>query len=87
MPAHRSGGASKPWRSGAPVPPSRYPFNSEDQKARYRKWQAEYDRAIAGFAVCKLVREIGVADVLAPVRPVVDLHDRMTAAASALPLA
>jgi hypothetical protein len=77
----------KPWRSGTRVPPSRYPFASEEQIASYEKWRSEYDRAIARFSVYRLVRQIGLSEILPRVRTIVTLHDELTAIASDLPLA
>jgi hypothetical protein len=77
----------KPWRSGATVPPVHYPFTSDEQLAKHRRWQSDYDRAISGFSVCRMIRQIGTNAVLPPVAPVVALHDQLTAMASHRPLA
>jgi hypothetical protein len=77
----------KPWRAGAKVPPGRYPFASDEQVAKHRKWQADYDRAITHFSVCRLIRQIGVDETLPEVRPLLVVHDKLTAIAANRPLA
>jgi hypothetical protein len=72
----------KPWRSGTTVPPSRYPFTSEEQVAKYRKWQTDYDRAIAGFSVCRFLRHLGPSKVAPQLQPLIELHDHLTATTS-----
>lgn len=77
----------KPWRSGITVPPSRYPFQSQEQEAKYRRWQTDYDRAIARFGVCRLVAHTGITQIAPQIEPIVALHDQLTAVASNRPLA
>src|SRR5258706_2299879 len=68
----------KPWRCGAQVPPVRYPWESGEQEARFRQWLAAYERAMAGFSVCRLVQQIGPAGVHPEIAPIVALHDQFT---------
>lgn len=77
----------KPWRCAAPQPPLYYPFESPSAEARYRQWEAEYQRATANFAVCRLVAQYGRGRVHPDVEPVLTLHDRYCGVQSNLALA
>lgn len=77
----------KPWRIEQARPPTTFPFASAADEARMRRWQESYNAACTGFAVCRLVEEIGPRRVHADIARTVELHDRMTRATSDLPLA
>jgi len=68
----------KPWRCAIGRPPTRYPWSSRENEARFRQWQAEYERTIGNFSVCRLIEQIGSADVHPEVEPIVALHDKFT---------
>jgi hypothetical protein len=67
----------KPWRVGLRPPHERFPFESEDNEANFRTWQAGYERASARYAACKVMDEIANSPAHADVAPILELHDRM----------
>jgi hypothetical protein len=77
----------KPWRCGIGRPPSRYPWETVQDEMLYRRWEETYDRAAAGFTVCRLVKEIGVRGLHPEVAPIASLHDRMACATTEMGLA
>jgi hypothetical protein len=78
---------SKPWRCGAGRPPAGFPWESRDEEAKYRAWQADYERRDAGFKICEHVADIGQAVPLEPLRVVVETHDRLCRVDAKTPLA
>lgn len=77
----------KPWRCGTPNPPGQFPRTDPFIEARFRDWLPGYEAACEGHATCALLETIGDAPVADAVRPVLQLHDRMTRADSGLALA
>lgn len=83
----------KPWRVDYVRPPCRWPIvyskpqAQERQIERYKKWLEEYTKASGGFASCKFLMTLGNPEIHPDIKPVVDLHDRHSLAASSLPLA
>jgi hypothetical protein len=80
---------AKPWRMAAPVPPppSRYPWNNVKAEARYREWERRYTSASAAYAACRLIKQIGPAEVHPDVLPVLSLHDAIACPISGRELA
>ncbi len=66
----------KPWRCDIDPPPSRYPWESAQQEAQYRAWEAGYRQNSADFAVCRLVATYGGNRQHPDIAPIVTLHDR-----------
>jgi hypothetical protein len=77
----------KPWRCGIGKPPSRYPWETVQAERVYREWEETYDRAAAGYTVCRLVREIGERALHPDIAPIVALHDRMACSTREMGLA
>ncbi len=77
----------KPWRCEVSRPPLRYPWESLKDETRFRKWQRDYEKASATFAVCSLVGELGTTRLHADARAIVALHDARTGVGSDRPLA
>ena len=77
----------KHWRCGLSKPPARFPWDNTPDELRYRQWEADYQRASAQYAVCKLIKQIGSQAVHPDVAPILALHDRFTSPASNLALA
>lgn len=77
----------KPWRIAQPRPPTSFPYASAADEARMRRWQQAYAAASAGFAVCRLIEEIGPRRVHPDLARSLDVHDRLSRATSDLPLA
>jgi hypothetical protein len=77
----------KPWRCGAKVPPSQYPWPSEEQERRYRAWQERYRQAGQAYAVCELIECYG--DTLGDdqISAVLERHDDLTCADRPMQLA
>jgi hypothetical protein len=68
----------KYWRCGSEKPPSRFPWASAEEEARYREWEKAYAASAEQFATCAYVANFGDAHVDPAVQPMLDLHDRMT---------
>jgi hypothetical protein len=77
----------KPWRIEQPKPPTSFPFASAADEARMRRWQQAYEAASSGFAVCRLIEQIGTPRVHADLARTLETHDRLTRATADLPLA
>lgn len=81
---------AKPWRIGigAPMKPRRqlWPV-SEEKMSERTSWIARYESIARGYAACAFVEEIGSGIVHPEVRRVVELHDELSGALRALPLA
>jgi hypothetical protein len=67
---------AKFWRCGATKPPSRYPWDDPREEARYRQWEAAYQRQSSQFATCEFVQSIGDPMLHDAVAPVMGIHDR-----------
>lgn len=82
---------AKPWRIGMVdrIRPPVAAWSAEQASLPERlAWIAVYERKAAGHAACRYVASLGrVSDVHPKAREVRDLHDGMTRAESALPLA
>jgi hypothetical protein len=77
----------KAWRCGFSAPPVRWPFADAAAESRFAEWERAYETACRGWATFHYVRGIGSGRVSDTVRPLVELHDRMSLAESGLPLA
>lgn len=70
----------KPWRCGAPQPPTTFPWESTKHELDYRQWERRYDQASAGYITCRLVMRLGPETIHPDVLPIVSVHDRYTCA-------
>lgn len=77
----------KPWRCGKPKPPVNFPRENPKEEEVFRQWLADYDCTCARWATCQRVQTVGPGDVQEEARLLLELHDRLTKSASALPLA
>ena len=77
----------KPWRCEMEKPRERWPWRDEKGEARFRKWEAEYNKVSSGYATCKLVGQLGNSEIHPALRSLVELHDDFTQATSNLRLA
>ena len=66
----------KPWRRGFANPPSRFPWDSDEEQQHFRQWEQGYQAAIAGFTTCRLLAVVGVQQDHPEARLVRELHDR-----------
>lgn len=67
----------KPWRCGLRRPPSRFPWDTEEQERAQRRWEEGYERDSASFSTCALVASFGNALVHPDVAPILALHDEL----------
>ncbi len=82
--------SGKPWRVGmtahlAPRP-GVWPIKPEHLPRR-EQWIAEYERRAAGYSACRYVATFGIGAVNAEADRIRELHDEMTRATQALPMA
>lgn len=77
----------KPWRCGFKNPPGRWPWPDAKAEARYKDWEARYQKASKGHATCELIAAPGSQQVDPAVQLIVKVHDEMTFAESKLDLA
>lgn len=66
----------KPWRIRAGKPPVRFPFASSADEQTYRRWESDYNRISAAFAVCRKAAELGRREIHPEIEPIIALHDR-----------
>lgn len=80
----------KPWRIGIArhlrPRPGVWPIKPERMADR-QQWVADYERRAVSFAACGYLRTLGSGDIDPVVEQVRELHDRLSQANSALPLA
>ena len=80
----------KPWRIGIArhlrPRPGVWPIKPERMADR-QHWVSDYERRAVSFASCKFLRALGKGGVDPTVEQVRELHDRLSQADSALPLA
>ena len=77
----------KPWRCGASHPPSSWPFENPRAEADFKRWLKAYEKEAPSFASCHFLRTIGTAQPHPELAAIIELHDRLSAAQSGLPLA
>ncbi len=77
----------KPWRVGLPEPRERWPWRDSATEGAFREWERRYQAASVGHATCAFMTTVGNPAIDPALVPVVERHDRETAAASGLPLA
>ena len=76
----------KPWRCG--VESKVVPWPREGPaKERFEKWLGKYETRQREFATCQFVGAIGSEVIHPEVQPIIKLHDELTRANDALPLA
>ena|SRR5581483_8046178 len=76
----------KPWRAGTRKPPVKFPFEDPAAEAQFRRWEGEYNAAVAGYATCRLLQTVG-NEVDPGFGALIEYHDQQTKAMSGLPLA
>ena len=77
----------KPWRCGFKNPPGRWPWPDAKAEARYKDWEARYQKACRNYATCGLAATPGSQQIDPTVQLIVSIHDDMTLAESNLDLA
>jgi len=66
----------KPWRCGLGNPPNRYPWDSEPEEQKFRRWEEGYQHAISSFTTCQLISEVSQIRQHPEVTMIKALHDR-----------
>lgn len=77
----------KPWRCGLRPPPVAFPFETPQQEAQFREWEAKYNQAAAGYATCRFLGSFGSGGMDSSFAELVEYHDQESKAASGLTLA
>lgn len=75
------------WRCHAERPPNRFPWPNAAEEERFRQWQHNYEAVAGGYAVCRLVEQIGARRGNAELQQLIELHDEMSGVHTSLPLA
>lgn len=76
----------KPWRCRLRTPPGQHPRDGSGATA-FAAWLREYEKASGAFATCRYLETVGTGSARGDARALIDLHDRLTRSATALPLA
>jgi hypothetical protein len=77
----------KPWRCGFKNPPDRWPWPDAKAEARFKDWEARYQKACRDYATCELVATPGSQQIDPTVQLILNIHDETTLAESKLDLA
>jgi hypothetical protein len=77
----------KPWRCGLGMPPVAFPYESPNEEARFKEWDAQYAATAARYATCQYVASFPGARIEPAFQDLIDYHDRVSKATSQLPLA
>jgi len=77
----------KPWRCDVQAPNVRWPWASDEDSRNFSDWQKVYEQKIKNYSTCQLVKIIGNPIVHSSVKPIIDLHDKLSFVNSDLPLA
>jgi hypothetical protein len=68
-------------------PPVRFPWVDSSEEQAMRTWETEYLKAIEDYATCRFVEMVGPSKMVPEAAFIVELHDRLTGAASERSLA
>jgi hypothetical protein len=71
---------AKPWRCGTSVPPSQYPWASEEDEGAYRAWEDRYMHTAEAYKACELVESYGDTADDSEINTVLKMHDEMACA-------
>lgn len=77
----------KPWRIRINLPPTRYPFPSQEHEELFNQWFSSYLEKSRQFSVCRWLETIGDMPMHDAARQLVELHDQLCCSSQALPLA
>jgi hypothetical protein len=77
----------KPWRCGLRVPPATFPYETPQDEARVRAWEADYAKTAGGYATCRYLTTFGGARVAPGFEDLIRYHDQETRAETPFPLA
>ena len=77
----------KPWRCRCPLPPGEHPRTDDEVRQRFADWLGRYESVSSGYATCRYLETVGSARLTGTAKTLVTLHDRVTRAIEALPLA
>jgi hypothetical protein len=77
----------KPWRCRHQPCHVRWPFEKEEDREAFDRWQKEYLEKQAAYATCRYLDTLGQVTMHADFGRIIELHDQLTRAAEPLPLA
>lgn len=77
----------KPWRCACTNPPGEYPRTEDVTIHQFNTWLNEYERASNDHATCRFIETVGRGTPNTSVETLIALHDRVSRAAEAFPLA
>jgi hypothetical protein len=77
----------KPWRCGFGNPPCRWPWPDAKMEARFKDWEARYQKACRDYATCDLAATPGSGQIDPTVQLILGVHDETTLVDSKLALA
>ena len=68
----------KPWRVGLQAPLFRHPWVGTHAERTAQRWLADYERACAKAATCRLVTTLGNTRIDSPASSIIRIHDEAT---------
>ena len=71
---------AKPWRCGAKVPPSQYPWANDKAEQAYRVWEERYTQTADAYKACELVESHGEEAADSEILTVLKMHDELACA-------
>ncbi len=77
----------KPWRCGCQPNRVAWPWEDEDARVGFERWEADYAERQKQFATCRFVAAVGNPQIHPELPPVIQLHDQITRCDADLPLA
>jgi hypothetical protein len=77
----------KPWRCDFRKPPVEFPFETPQDDAQFRQWEAEYNARAGRYATCRYEATFGGVRTLPEFEAAIEYHDQETKANMSLPLA
>ena len=77
----------KPWRCGMKSPPTEFPWENRQAEGQYRQWEQKYNNTAINYSVCRLIKQVGPTEIHPEIRPIMELHDKMTCSENNLKLA
>lgn len=77
----------KPWRCGQSSNTVSWPWQGDEDRARFEQWNTQYEQSQDPFATCRFIGTLGLEQIHSDLHTIVKLHDRMTRCDRPLPLA
>lgn len=77
----------KPWRCGCQPNRVAWPWEDENARVCFERWEADYAERQKRFATCRFVAAVGNPQIHPELPSIVQLHDQVTRCQEDLPLA